>query len=195
MTTKKGQYVRTSPNRGRGAVKGQSRATLSQVAQREGQVEQLLLRRLPESQIVRLLAIEWRCGERNVWTYLRKVRERWMAESKETRAEQRVHMRRTLNDLYSKSINAVEVPRGPDGRPLLDPQGRMIQVESPDLHAAARTAKLLIDFDGLAEPTKVQAEIVAPITVTADVSVKADREALTAFLKRKGAGRKPDAPK
>lgn len=101
-------------------------------------VEALMVRRLQDRQIVRLAEKEHGLGERQTRRYMAAVRKRWRDEASRTdREERRDHIRASLNDAFSKAMTPTKT------RP------------DPDVPAALKATKLLMDLDALAAPTKV----------------------------------------
>lgn len=101
-------------------------------------IEALMVRRLQDRQIIRLAEKEHQLGERQTRRYMAAVRKRWREEADATgREERRDHLRASLNDAYGKALATTKTK--PD----------------PDVPAALKAAKLLMDLDALAAPTKV----------------------------------------
>lgn len=134
--------------------------------------ESLMVRRIPEGKILRLAAKEHGMGERQAWRYIAAVRKRWRDEATGTeREERRDHLRASLNDAYGKALSTSKTK--PD----------------PDVSAALKAAKLLMDLDALAAPTKV--DLTGTLGVaSAQVPVKT-RAGLEAWLRGERAPAEP----
>jgi len=127
-------------------------------------VEAALVRRVSESQIIRLAAKQYSLGKRQTFRYIAVVRARWARESDGTaREERRTHMRRSLEDAYSRAMTPTKTK--PD----------------PDVSSATRVAKLMMDLDALAAPTRV--DLGGTIGVAAAVVSTSTRAGLESFLR------------
>ena len=129
-------------------------------------VEALMVRRVPERTIIRAAAADKNLGARQTWRYIAKVRERWREEAKSTdRDERRDHMRKTLEDAYSRAIGTTATK--PDS----------------DVGAAVRVAKLMMDLDALATQPKQIVELTGLVGVGAASVPAATRDGLEAWLR------------
>ena len=110
-------------------------------------VEQAMIRRLAERRVIAAVKAQFGLSQRTTYRYIALVRERWRTEAKDTsREERRDSIRKSLEDVYVKSMTPSSTK--PD----------------PDVRAAGRSLKLLIDLDALqAEPPKQLIELTGAV--------------------------------
>lgn len=126
--------------------------------------EAAMVRRLHERQILKLLLDRYALQRRQGYRYIAEVRARWRQEATETnRDERRDHMRKTLEDVFSKAMGTT--PTKPD----------------PDVRSAVAASRLLMDLDALQTPAKV--ELGGTIGVAAALVPERSRAGLEAWLR------------
>jgi hypothetical protein len=149
-------------------------ATPLQMAERLDFTESQLVKRVPEYRLKRILAKRYRVDERQGLRYIEQVRARWDLEARVNgdREARRTHMRKTLENLHEVALTPQKVSK--------------TKVQPPDVRAAARTAKLLMELDALAEePPKQTLQLEGTIGVAAATTSAPDRTALEAWLRGK----------
>jgi len=147
------------------------------MADRLEYVESLLVKRVSETKIRRMVAKKYKLCERQGSDYIQKVRERWDIEARVNgdREARRNHMRRTLESLHEVALTPQKLGTGKGAK-----------VQPPDVRAAARTAKLLMELDALSdEPPKQTIQLEGTIGVAAATTNAPDRSALEAWLRGK----------
>lgn len=125
-------------------------------------VEQSLVKRISERQIALLVGETFSIGRLQVAKYVKQVREKWAAEADGTKREdRRNHMRRSLEGAVHTALAK------PD----------------PDVSAATRASKLLMDLDALAlAPAKQSVIVSGAIGVVDSGSTGKSRAALEGWL-------------
>jgi len=143
-----------------------SKASRQEFVEQMDFVESLMVRRLSERQIFKLLADRYGMGERQGYRYLTAVRERWAQEANDMgRSARRDHLRKSIEDLYVRAL-ATSVTK-PD----------------PDVRAATRAAKLLIEIDAvMADPPKQGIELTGTVGVATTTVSASTRAGLEAWL-------------
>jgi len=143
-----------------------------EIEKRLSTVETMLIRRHPDRTIVGFCFQQWGIKERQAREYIATVRGRWREESAggAAREARREHMRRSLDDLYTKAVSTSATK--PD----------------PDVSGATRVAKLLMDLDGLQAPPQPTSISVTGAVATTNVPTKGRAE-LEAFLRGTKAAR------
>jgi len=162
-------------------------ATPLQMAERLDFTESQLVKRVPEYRLKRVLAKKYRVDERQALRYIEQVRQRWDLEARVNgdREARRTHMRKTLENLHEVALTPHKLGTGKGAK-----------VQPPDVRAAARTAKLLMELDALSEePPKQTVQLEGTIGVAAATTNAPDRSALEAWLRGKAPNPNPISPK
>lgn len=121
-----------------------------EIARRLDETETLMARRLSTSRVSQLVAAKYGVTERQARKYIRKIRDRWAAESSsQDRSAKRDQLRATAEAIVSAALNKSEVVRDAAGNPVLDSSGSPVMRETPDLKTAIRGADVLARLDGL----------------------------------------------
>ncbi len=152
------------------------------MAERLDFTESQLVKRVPEYRLKRVLAKKYRVDERQALRYIEQVRQRWDIEARVNgdRETRRTLMRKTLENLHEVALTPQRVSKS--------------KVQPPDVRAAARTAKLLMELDALSEePPKQTLQLEGTIGVAAATTAAPDRSALEAWLRGKAPN--PTPPK
>ena len=95
-------------------------------------VEEGLIRGEPSTQLVTRLAAKFKLVERTIWTYVKRVYERWAKEEEELRPMRRAQFRQMVMENFRLSLDSGEPGAG------------------------ASTLRLLAKLDGLEAPSKVE---------------------------------------
>jgi hypothetical protein len=148
-------------------------------------VEEHLIRLRQEGRVKAALVKKYQVHPATAGKWIAEVFARFKASSKnspEVREARRDLMRATLDTVASMAFNKSVTMRHPDGRPMLDANGKPIKTGAPDLRSVLDACKQLRELDALDEPIKIETTNNGTTTTTLVIAEDA-RKSLEKALK------------